>query len=135
MPIVAGDVMAVNRGSESDSRGSYAHGQIVYLEIPARDVAASAAFYERVFGWEIDQGHASFDAAGMYGHFLDDRSGAEASGVVFWINVDSMDGILASIRANGCEVLEAPYAQGPRTLATFRDPGGNTVSIAHHGSR
>jgi uncharacterized protein len=126
--------MAANSGSESGVR-SYKHGQIVYLEIPARDVTASAAFYESVFRWEVNRAHSSFDAAGMYGHFLDDRAGATASGVILWINVDSMDGIVAAIRANGCEVLEEPYTQGPRTLATFRDPGGNAIGVAQHGSR
>ena len=29
----------------------HANGKICYLEIPATDVEASAAFYERVFGW------------------------------------------------------------------------------------
>ena len=27
------------------------HGQIGYLQLPAVDVARSAAFYETVFGW------------------------------------------------------------------------------------
>jgi predicted enzyme related to lactoylglutathione lyase len=28
-------------------------GKLCYLEIPALDVRKSAAFYERVFGWNI----------------------------------------------------------------------------------
>ena len=29
------------------------HGKICYIEIPAVDVEASAAFYREAFGWEI----------------------------------------------------------------------------------
>jgi len=39
-------------------------GKICYLEIPALDVHTSAAFYERVFGWNIrfgDTDRPSFD--------------------------------------------------------------------------
>src|SRR3974377_2158905 len=33
----------------------YRTGKICYVEIPAHDVAASAQFYQRVFGWDIRQ--------------------------------------------------------------------------------
>jgi len=39
-------------------------GKICYLEIPALDIQVSAAFYERVFGWNIrfrDTDRPSFD--------------------------------------------------------------------------
>ena len=31
---------------------TYGHGKICYVEIPATDVARSAAFYETAFGWK-----------------------------------------------------------------------------------
>lgn len=31
----------------------YANGKICYLEIPAIDIAVSAAFYQLVFDWQI----------------------------------------------------------------------------------
>jgi uncharacterized glyoxalase superfamily protein PhnB len=40
--------------------------RLCYLEIPAADVRQSAAFYEKVFGWNIrhrDSAHPSFDDA------------------------------------------------------------------------
>src|ERR1700694_3613864 len=30
-----------------------ANGKVAYLEIPARDIERSAAFYAKVFGWKI----------------------------------------------------------------------------------
>ncbi len=41
-----------------------ANGKICYIEMPASDVARSAEFYERVFGWSIRKrgdGSTSFD--------------------------------------------------------------------------
>ena len=38
--------------------------QICYIEMPASDIARSAEFYKRVFGWNIRQrgdGHTAFD--------------------------------------------------------------------------
>ena len=43
-----------------------ANGKICYIEIPSTDVARSADFYRRVFGWNIRQrgdGHSAFDDA------------------------------------------------------------------------
>ena len=41
-----------------------ANGKICYIEMPASDIARSAEFYKRVFGWNIRQrgdGHTAFD--------------------------------------------------------------------------
>lgn len=43
---------------------TFANGKICYVEIPALDVARSAEFYERVFGWGIRRrgdGSVAFD--------------------------------------------------------------------------
>jgi len=32
---------------------TYANGKICYVDIPASDIAASAEFYQTVFGWEV----------------------------------------------------------------------------------
>jgi predicted enzyme related to lactoylglutathione lyase len=126
-------------GSSDDTGSAGAHrfqnGQVVYLEIPTRDAEASMAFYEKIFGWEMERPYSSFEAPGMMGHFMDDRPVAADSGVVVWIHVDRIDDTVALLRANGSEILEGPYAQGPRWLATFRDPAGNVLGIAQHGPR
>ena len=41
-----------------------ANGKICYIEMPASDIARSAEFYKRVFGWKIRKrgdGHIAFD--------------------------------------------------------------------------
>jgi predicted enzyme related to lactoylglutathione lyase len=41
---------------------------------------------------------------------------------------------LRDIGAAGGEVLEGPSADGPRRIATFRDPAGNVVGIVQEGA-
>ena len=54
---------------------------------------------------------------------------------MIWINVQNIDETLARVRANGGEVAEDPSADGPRWLATIRDPAGNVLGVAQHGPR
>jgi uncharacterized protein len=113
----------------------FEHGQVVYLQIPALDVVTSATFYAKVFGWQVDPPQSGFEAPGMIGQWVTDRPAAPASGTLLWINVGAIDASLESVLANGGEVLEPPSADGPRWLATIRDPGGNVVGLAQHGPR
>jgi uncharacterized protein len=113
----------------------FEHGQVVYLQIPALDVTTSATFYRAVFGWQADPPGSGFEAPGMIGQWVTDRPAAADSGPLLWINVDGIDATLESARSSGGEVLEPPSNDGPRWLATIRDPGGNVVGLAQHGPR
>ena len=64
---------------------------------------------------------------------MTDRPPARDGGLLAWINVDRIDATLESVRASGGEVLDPPSPDGPRTLATIRDPAGNVLGIAQHG--
>jgi catechol 2,3-dioxygenase-like lactoylglutathione lyase family enzyme len=48
------------------------HGRVGYLQLPARDVARSAGFYESAFGWSVGVEHSSFEAPGMIGQWTTD---------------------------------------------------------------
>ena len=53
-----------------------ANGKICYIEMPSADIARSADFYRKVFGWNIRKrgdGATSFDDASRYAQ--DDRTG------------------------------------------------------------
>jgi predicted enzyme related to lactoylglutathione lyase len=121
--------------ANDEGEHALAHGQVCYLQIPAVDVVASAAFYERVFGWRIERPHPSFEAPGLIGQWVDDRPPAPSAGLIVWISVDRIDDTLESVRANGGEIVDRPMPDGPRWLATFRDPAGNLIGIAQHGPR
>jgi predicted enzyme related to lactoylglutathione lyase len=113
----------------------FEHGQVVYLQIPALDVAASATFYGEVFGWQVDPRESGFEAPGIIGQWVTDRAAGIDSGTLLWIHVDAIDATLELAARCGGEMLEPPSADGPRWLATIRDPAGNVVGLAQHGPR
>jgi uncharacterized protein len=118
------------------SLGTLAHGQLCYLQIPASDVWRSAQFYATVFGWHIEHPYPSFEAPGLIGQWVDNRSPSPDAGPLAWLNVDHIDATLEMVIESGGGVLEGPSLDdGVRWLATIRDPAGNTLGVVQHGPR
>ena len=100
------------------------HGQLSYLQLPALDVKQSAAFYARIFGWQVDREHPSFEAPGLIGQWVTDRLAAPAAGPLLWIQVAQLDDALKAVEATGGQIIEQPSADGTeRLLATIRESG------------
>jgi uncharacterized protein len=127
--------MSPENDAEAERAGGLAPGQVCYLQIPARDVMASAEFYEKVFGWRIERPYPSFESPGLIGQWVDDRPPVHDAGMLAWINVINIDETLELVRASGGQVVDGPSPDGPRWLATIRDPAGNALGIAQHGPR
>jgi predicted enzyme related to lactoylglutathione lyase len=111
-----------------------ANGKICYLEIPATDVARSADFYRKVFGWEIRQrgdGATAFDdgVGEVSGAFVTGRPPASAPGLMVYIWVESARATVEAIVANGGEIVQPIGGDAPEITARFRDPGGNVMGI------
>jgi predicted enzyme related to lactoylglutathione lyase len=49
---------------------------------------------------------------------------------LLWINVENIDAALELVHKNNGEIIEPPYEDGPRWLATARDTRGNVIGIA-----
>ena len=106
------------------------HGQIGYLQLPALDVARSAAFYETVFGWSVDLAHASFEAPGMIGQWTTERVPAAGAGPVVWICADQLRPTLQRAVAGGGTVQGRPRLDGgERWLVELDDPAGNRIGV------
>ena len=112
----------------------FVRGQLVYLQIPAVDVTASARFYERVLGWRVDPPGSGFEAPGLIGQWITDRPSAPDSGPVMWIAVDDLARTLTEAARAGGALRQEPTPDGPRVLASFSDPAGNLVGIVAHGA-
>jgi len=109
-------------------------GKLSYIQVPARDTAAAAAFYRDVFGWTIsgdNPDHRSFaDASGdLIGAFVTGRAASSEPGILPYISVDDIDAAVAKILESGGHVVREPYPEGDLRVATFRDPAGNVVGI------
>ena len=111
-----------------------ANGKICYIEIPALDIARSAEFYRRVFGWHIRQrgdDHTAFDdtTEQVSGAWVLGRSPASQPGLLVYVMVDSVAAILDLLVANGGEVVQPIGSDAPEITARFRDPAGNVIGL------
>jgi uncharacterized protein len=115
----------------------HCHGKICYVEIPAVDVDASIAFYQKVFGWEIRRradGSVAFDdGVSVSGAWVLDQKPSSAVGMVVSIMVDDAAATLDVIVANGGRIVQPIGKDLPAITAHFSDPVGNVWGIYQHG--
>jgi predicted enzyme related to lactoylglutathione lyase len=110
------------------------NGKICYVEIPAADIARSADFYKRVFGWNIRQrgdGHTAFDdtTGEVSGSWVLGRPPSSKPGLLFYVMVDDVAAILDLIVASGGKIVQPIGADAPEIIARFTDPAGNVIGL------
>src|SRR5690348_8136116 len=113
------------------------NGKICYIEIPATDIARSAAFYQQVFGWNVRQrgdGSTAFDdtTGEVSGAWVLGRPPASTPGLLFYIMVDNVAGAVDAVVAHGGEIVQPIGMDAPEITARFRDPGGNVIGLYQH---
>jgi hypothetical protein len=112
---------------------TYRTGKICYLEIPTTDIARSAQFYQRVFGWHIRQrgdGSTAFDdsVSEVSGSWVLGRPPATTGIQVHIMVADAAKAIEAIIAAGG-EIVQPVNPDGDEVYALFSDPTGNVLGI------
>ena len=113
---------------------TFANGKICYIEIPTSDIALSADFYRRAFGWQIRErgdGSTAFDdgVGQVSGTWVLGRPPSTAPGLLIYIMVDSVAATIDAIDANGGEIVQSIGADAPLVTARFRDPAGNVMGL------
>ena len=113
---------------------SSTNGKICYVEMPTTDVARSAEFYSRVFGWNTrkrgDGATAFDDATGQVsGTWIKGRPPSTNPGLLLYIMVDDAKAIVDTSVAAGGEIVQPIGGDAPEITARFRDPGGNVIGI------
>jgi predicted enzyme related to lactoylglutathione lyase len=113
---------------------TYANGKICYIEMPATDIAKSAEFYKRVFGWNIrkrDNGTTAFDdAAGeVSGSWVLGRPPSAKPGLLIYLMVESVVATVEAVVAAGGRIVQPTGADAPEITARFCDPGGNVIGL------
>jgi predicted enzyme related to lactoylglutathione lyase len=113
------------------------NGKICYIEMPATDIARSAEFYKKVFGWTIrtrGDGSTAFDdtTGEVSGSWVLGRPPAAKPGLLFYIMVDSVAAAVDAVVAHGGEIVQPIGADAPEITARFRDPGGNVIGLYQH---
>jgi len=103
-----------------------ANGKICYIEMPATDIARSAEFYKRVFGWNIRRrgdGSTAFDdtTGEVSGTWLLGRPPASAPGFLIYVMVDSVAATVkpsSPTEAKSCSRSARMHQRSPRGSAT-----------------
>jgi predicted enzyme related to lactoylglutathione lyase len=111
-----------------------ANGKICYIEFPATDIQRSADFYHAVFGWPIRRrgdGSTAFDdtVGQVSGTWKLGRPPMSTPGLLFYVMVDSVEATIATIIANGGEIVQPIGGDAPEITARFRDLAGNVVGL------
>jgi predicted enzyme related to lactoylglutathione lyase len=110
------------------------NGKICYIEIPAIDIARSADFYARVFGWNVRRrgnGSTAFDdtTGEVSGSWVLGRSPAQEPGLLIYVMVDSVAATVDAVIANGCRIVQPIGVDAPEITARFLDPAGNIIGL------
>jgi predicted enzyme related to lactoylglutathione lyase len=110
------------------------HEKINYIELPAKDLAATKAFFAQVFGWKFqDYGpeYTAFSDEGLDGgFFLSDTSSTQENGaalVVFYS--ENIEVTLDKIEAAGGVVVKPVYSFPGGRRFHFTEPSGNEFAV------
>ena len=119
---------------DNQTHPNFANGKICYIEIPTNNIAESASFYNKVFGWNIrtrSDGSIAFDDTvnEVSGTWVLNRKPHTESGLLIYIMVDDVAATIEAIIANGGKVVEPMSGNAPEFIATFSDLSGNVFGI------
>ena len=110
------------------------HEKINYVELPAKDLAGTKAFFESVFGWSFtDYGpeYTAFENQGLDGGFFqsDLASSTEkgAALIVFYSN--QLEATLAKVEKAGGSILRPIFSFPGGRRFHFTEPSGNEFAV------
>ena len=105
------------------------NGKICYIDMPATDIARSADFYSRVFGWKVRQrgdGATAFDdgVGQVSGTWSAGRPPSSQLGLLVYVMVDDAEASRKELAERGVEVSDVQvFPWG--SFVFFKDPDGN----------
>ncbi len=112
------------------------HEKINYVELPAKNIEATKAFFSTAFAWSFTDYGADYSAfskesAGLEGGFFrSDLSSSTASGgalVVFYSN--NLEETMAKIREAGGAIVKPIFSFPGGRRFHFSDPSGNEYAV------
>lgn len=110
------------------------NGKINYVEIPARDIAATKRFFEAAFSWSfVDYGpdYVALENAGLDGGFFkSDQVATPANGsVLVVLYSDALTDTLAQVKAAGGTIVQDIFEFPGGRRFHFTDPSGNEFAV------
>lgn len=111
-----------------------AHEKLNYVEYPARDLAATQAFFKAAFGWTFEQygpDYAAFSGQGLDGGFYRaDLAATAAQGSALLIFYsERLEQTLAKVTAAGGQIVKPVFAFPGGRRFHFTEPSGNEFAV------
>ena len=110
------------------------HEKMNYVELPAKDLAATKAFFQSAFGWSfVDYGpeYTAFSDQGLDGGFfksdLASSSQKGAALIVFYSN--QLEATLAKVEKAGGSIVKPIYSFPGGRRFHFTEPSGNEFAV------
>jgi len=108
-----------------------------YLEYPARDLAATKAFFEQVFGWVFtDYGpeYTAFDFQGLEGGFFksDKANRVDNGGALTVFLSENLERTMLKIVETGAEIVQPIFDFPGGRRFHFLEPSGNEFAVWAH---
>ncbi len=115
---------------------------VVYFEVAARDVKKLKRFYSKAFGWTFEkgpqQGVHTTKAGGRPGisGFLIERGNKIPDYVSLYVDVESIEKVLAIFQKNGGSVIRPTFSpDGDNKVCIVADPEGHLFSLSERGTK
>lgn len=110
------------------------HEKINYIEIPAKDIEATKAFFTTVFGWSfVDYGpeYTAFSNAGIDGGFFksDLSASTEIGSALIVFYSKEIEKTQSKIEIAGGSVIKPIFAFPGGRRFHFGDPNGNEYAV------
>ena len=109
-------------------------GAIDYLELPARDLAATRAFFSNAFGWRfVDYGpdYLAFEDAGVQGGFYRAElcARSEQGSVLVVLYSADLEQTLRQVEDAGGEIFKPIFQFPGGRRFHFLEPSGNEMAV------
>ena len=110
------------------------HEKINYVELPAKDLPATKAFFQSAFGWSfVDYGpeYTAFSDQGLDGGFFQsDLASSPQKGAALIIFYSAeLEATLAKVEKAGGSIVQPIYAFPGGRRYHFTEPSGNEFAV------
>ncbi|MDP4985336.1 VOC family protein [Pseudoalteromonas tunicata] len=110
------------------------HHHVNYLELPARNLAQTKAFFSQVFAWHFtDYGpdYAAFSNSGVLGGFFqsDKTSNTDNGAALVVLYSSDLEQTLAAVETAGGKIKQAIFSFPGGRRFHFLEPSGNELAV------
>ncbi|HEY2824348.1 MAG TPA: VOC family protein [Gemmatimonadales bacterium] len=105
--------------------------RIDYIELPAKDIAKTKAFYQAAFGWKFTDygpGYTSFEDGRLTGGFTTDGT-VTKGGTLVVIKSAALEQMEHQVKQAGGKIVRPIFSFPGGRRFHFTDPNGNELAV------